>query len=61
MGDCDIKEREIKTPVMKTLNEIQEGSSMSSGITLMNKRRTLLRDENYKMNQTNYGTKKLNE
>lgn len=41
MDDCDIKEREIKTAVMKKLNEIQEGSSMKSGIKLMNKRSTL--------------------
>lgn len=41
MDDCDMKEREITTAVMKKLNEIHEGSSMSAGIKLMRKRSTL--------------------
>lgn len=38
MGDCALNDREYKIAVIKKYNEIKEnsGSSMSSGIKLMN-------------------------
>lgn len=44
--DCDLRDRDFKIAAMKNLSEIQEnsrGSSVSSGVKLMNRRSTLSR------------------
>lgn len=63
MGDYDLNDREYKIAVIKKQNEIKEnsGSSMSSGIPLMDRRSTLPKIETIKKNQISELKNSINE